>query len=108
MPSIPELLKVFLPASVRTIIKRGIATADASGAGPGAVLNQDGTLNSAANPAAAGSIVSLFGTGAGWTTPQLFMGAYSISTPYPTPLNNVAVTIGGQPANVTATLFKGV
>jgi uncharacterized protein (TIGR03437 family) len=29
-----------------------------------AALNQDGTVNSAANPAAHGSIVSLFGTGA--------------------------------------------
>ena len=31
-----------------------------------AALNQDGTINSAANPAAQGSIVTLFGTGASW------------------------------------------
>ena len=31
-----------------------------------AALNQDGTVNSLSNPAAAGSIVSLFGTGAAW------------------------------------------
>jgi len=36
-----------------------------SGGGPyAAALNQDGTVNSAANPAAPGSIVTLFGTGA--------------------------------------------
>ena len=78
----------------------GLATADASGSGPGAVLNQDGTINSSANPANAGSIVSLFGTGAGWSSPNLFQGALTISTPYPTPLQNVAVIMGGQPASV--------
>ena len=31
-----------------------------------AALNQDGTINSASNPAPAGSIVSIFGTGATW------------------------------------------
>jgi uncharacterized protein (TIGR03437 family) len=31
-----------------------------------AALNQDGTVNSAANPAAPGSMVTLFGTGADW------------------------------------------
>jgi len=38
-----------------------------SGGGPSAAaLNQDGTVNSSANPAAPGSIVALFGTGASW------------------------------------------
>jgi len=31
-----------------------------------AALNQDGTINSASNPAPVGSIVSIFGTGADW------------------------------------------
>ena len=79
----------------------GIATADASGAGQGAILNQDGTPNSSATPAPPGSIVSLFGTGEGWTSPQLVVGDFSISTPYQTPLQRVSVTIGGQPAVVT-------
>ena len=34
-----------------------------------AALNEDGTLNSAANPARGGSVVSLFGTGGGPTNP---------------------------------------
>jgi uncharacterized protein (TIGR03437 family) len=79
----------------------GIASADLSGAGQGAILNQDGTPNSSANPAAPGSVVSLFGTGEGWTSPQLVVGDFSISTPYQTPLQKVLVTIGGQPALVT-------
>lgn len=41
----------------------GIFTTDGTHA---AALNQDGTTNSATNPAPAGSIVSLFGTGAIW------------------------------------------
>jgi len=40
-------------------------TASASGTGQGAILNQDSTVNSSSNPAAAGTIVSLFGTGGG-------------------------------------------
>jgi uncharacterized protein (TIGR03437 family) len=42
-----------------------IFTANASGSGPGSILNQDYSVNSAANPAAPGSVVQIFGTGAG-------------------------------------------
>ncbi|HTR35226.1 MAG TPA: hypothetical protein VMH80_04960 [Bryobacteraceae bacterium] len=79
----------------------GLSTANASGSGQGAILNQDGSYNSDSNPAAAGSIVSLFGTGEGLTTPALPDGALVISTPYSKPNASVTVTIGGQPANVT-------
>jgi uncharacterized protein (TIGR03437 family) len=41
----------------------GIFTTDGVHA---AAVNQDGTINSASNPAPAGSIVSIFGTGASW------------------------------------------
>jgi uncharacterized protein (TIGR03437 family) len=37
--------------------------------GPGAILNEDGTANSPANPAARGSIVSIYATGAGLPQP---------------------------------------
>jgi uncharacterized protein (TIGR03437 family) len=40
-----------------------------------AALNQDGTVNSASNPAAAGTIVSLFGSGLGVLTPPLATAA---------------------------------
>ena len=74
-------------------------TSDASGSGPGAILNQDGTLNTAANPATRGSIVVLFLTGAGPmdpASPDGFVATNalaSIASP-------VSVTIGGQPARV--------
>jgi uncharacterized protein (TIGR03437 family) len=42
-----------------------IFTANASGSGPGSILNQDYSVNSASNPAAPGSVVQIFGTGAG-------------------------------------------
>ncbi len=42
---------------------------NASSDHPAAALNQDGTVNTASNPAAPGSVVSLFGTGAGATVP---------------------------------------
>ena len=48
----------------------GLYSADGSGSGPGAILNQDLSLNSASNPAAQGAIVILFGTGEGQTTPS--------------------------------------
>ncbi len=40
----------------------GIFTANSSGIGQGAILNQDGTLNSPNNPADRGSIITLFAT----------------------------------------------
>jgi len=43
----------------------GLFTATANGRGQAAALNEDLSINSASNPAAQGSIVVLFGTGAG-------------------------------------------
>ena len=79
----------------------GLATADQSGSGPGAILNQDLSVNGPANPAARGSIVSLFGTGEGNVSPYMLSGDLSISTPYATPVAPVTVSIGGQTAEVT-------
>ena len=46
----------------------GLFTFDGSGRGPVAAFNQDGSVNSVNNPAAPGSVVILYGTGAGtWT-----------------------------------------
>lgn len=50
-------------------------TLDGSGDGPAVALNQDGSVNTAANPAAPGSIVVLYGTGIGATTPASVTGA---------------------------------
>lgn len=52
----------------------GIFAVNSRGSGQAAVLNQDGTINSPANPAARGSIVSLFLTGGGVTNPPSATG----------------------------------
>lgn len=44
-------------------------SADGTGAGPGSIFNEDGSFNSALNPAARGSVVSLYATGVGNTAP---------------------------------------
>jgi uncharacterized protein (TIGR03437 family) len=51
-------------------VRPGMFTADGSGLGQVAALNEDGSVNSPANPAARGSVISLFLTGAGLTVPQ--------------------------------------
>jgi uncharacterized protein (TIGR03437 family) len=78
----------------------GIFTLDASGAGPGAVLNAaDESVNSAANPVAPGDWVSIFATGAGATTPAGVDGLLANGPSYP-PNANVTVTIGGLPCQL--------
>jgi uncharacterized protein (TIGR03437 family) len=47
----------------------GIFTLDSSGTGQAAMLNQDGTLNTAANRAGKGSVVVFYATGGGQTDP---------------------------------------
>lgn len=73
-------------------------TADASGSGAGAIVNQDGTLNGSANPASRGTVVALFITGAGATNPPSADGL--LATALATIANPVSVTIGGQAARV--------
>jgi uncharacterized protein (TIGR03437 family) len=52
----------------------GIFSLSGKGFGPGAVLNQDNSVNSADNPAARGSVIQIFATGGGDTTPLLAPG----------------------------------
>jgi uncharacterized protein (TIGR03437 family) len=77
-----------------------IFSADSTGRGQGAILNQNTQLNSAANPADRGSIVVLFATGEGETDPSGIDGKLAVE-PYPQPRARVSVTIGGQPAELT-------
>ena len=70
-----------------------------SGRGPGALLNQDGSLNSATNPAARGSIVVLYATGEGATTPAGIDGKPAIA-PLPKPVLPVEVRIADQVATL--------
>jgi uncharacterized protein (TIGR03437 family) len=77
----------------------GLFTLDQSGQGEGAVLNQDNSINSAANPAARGSIVSLWATGQGQSDPDWADDVLAPS-PLPQPKNKVNVNIGGQWAQI--------
>ncbi len=70
-------------------------------AGQGAIVNQDGTINSATNGAAIGSVVSIFATGQGETNPLGMNGVIATTaSPQPPPLP-VTVQIGGLPATVS-------
>jgi uncharacterized protein (TIGR03437 family) len=84
----------------------GLFSLDGTGLGAAAVLNQDYKVNSAVAPAARGSVVMIYCTGGGVTTPA---SADATLTPVPTDPSqlawltqsaNVTVTIGGLPATV--------
>ncbi len=77
----------------------GLFTLDSSGRGPAAAINEDGKLNTSANPAARGSIVVFWGTGEGETTPAGVDGLPA-TTSYPKPVLNVSATVDGLPAKV--------
>jgi uncharacterized protein (TIGR03437 family) len=89
-----------------------IFTANASGSGPGSILNQDYSINTAANPAAPGSIVSVYGTGGGAVGPAVTAGYVAgdtlswISLPYSATVNGQSATV--QYAGTAPTLVYGV
>jgi uncharacterized protein (TIGR03437 family) len=76
----------------------GVFTADASGLGPGAILNSDNSLNAPGRPAAKGDIVAVYMTGEGQTNPGGVTGRVT-STP-PIPRQAVTATVDGQPAEI--------
>ena len=79
-------------------------TANGSGTGPVAALNQDDSYNSPNTPAAKGSYVVFYLTGEGQTSPGGVTGKVTTVSPTPPltpqPLLLVAVLINGQPASV--------
>ena len=78
----------------------GLFTADHSGKGEGAILNQDASVNSTSNPAAQGSIIVLYGTGGGQTNPASIDGGFNPLNAEGTLALGVTVTVGGQNAQV--------
>jgi uncharacterized protein (TIGR03437 family) len=94
--SVPATIQVFAAAP-------GLFTADGTGAGQAAAINQDGSINSASNPAPIGSIISLYATGGGQTGPTGVDGQLSTS-PLATQVLPVQVYIGQQLALSTAQL----
>jgi uncharacterized protein (TIGR03437 family) len=77
----------------------GLFTLDGSGVGPGAILNQNSTLNTPLNPAEKGSVVVLYATGSGQTSPPGVDGRIA-RIPPPIPFLPVSGEIGGKPARV--------
>jgi uncharacterized protein (TIGR03437 family) len=77
----------------------GIFTVDSSGVGPGAILNQDMTVNSPSNSAAKGSVIVIYATGAGQTNPSGVDGQITAGS-LSHPLLGVSVQIGGLSSSV--------
>ena len=78
----------------------GFFTANGSGKGQLAALNQDNSFNSPSNPASGGAAVVLYATGMGVLSPAASDGMIVVSTPLPAPVLPVRVTIGGRSAQV--------
>ena len=94
-------LTLIQPRTVRTVAATPGLFADGPNA---AALNEDGSRNTAATPAAAGSIVQFFGTGLGAIDGTLALGDFfSPDVPVLT-INPVAIGIGGASAEV---VFSG-
>jgi len=67
------------------------------------IWNEDGTVNSTDNPASAGSVIVLYATGQGVTSPRSPTGAFPIGV-YPEPAATTLLRIGGFNAEL---LFRG-
>ena len=67
----------------------------------GAILNQDSTLNSAENPAQAGSVIQIFATGLGAVNPVVPAGQPAPLSPLSETVTAPVVRIGGIPAEIT-------
>lgn len=79
----------------------GLFTANASGSGPGAILDLNYHLVSTSNPVSAGSYIQVFATGQGQTQPAGVDGLIEpVTLPLPAPILNSTATIGGLPANI--------
>lgn len=86
----------------------GIFAADGSGVGGGAILNQDGSVNARLNPAARGSVIAIYLTGAGLTTPASVDGAITgLTPPFPSVTLPLTVTIGGVPVPAAQVVYSG-
>jgi trimeric autotransporter adhesin len=82
-----------------TTVTPSIFSLSEGGSGQGAILNSDASINGASNPAAPGSIISIYATGEGQLVPAGKTGCITGGAlPLPKPVASVAVTIGGEAA----------
>ena len=79
----------------------GAYTSNFSGSGQVVAANQDGSINSASNPAAKGSYVTIYFTGGGQTNPPGVTGSVTPLMPLKNLVQQPTVTVGGTPATVT-------
>ena len=81
----------------------GIFTLTQTGNGQGAILNSDNSVNGIEHPAKSGSIVQIFGTGAGLMNPPQSDGVLYVPPrpPFLFPVAHTSVSIGGKPATLT-------
>jgi uncharacterized protein (TIGR03437 family) len=77
-----------------------IFTINSSGTGQGAIVNQDGTINSDSNPASRGSVIAVYASGEGQTDPPGIDGKLATGDILPKPLLPVTAKIGGLDAVV--------
>ncbi len=73
--------------------------------GQGAIVNEDGTLNSAGNPAQSGSVVQIYAAGLGVVGPQPSSGQPAATSPLSRTKQSPLVWIGGVSAEV---LYSGL
>jgi uncharacterized protein (TIGR03437 family) len=86
----------------------GIFTQNSQGTGPGAVLNVDYSLNTAANPVARGSYIFVYLTGAGQTTPAGQDGKVESSGVPPAIAAPISVTLGTVAVPAANIQYSGV
>ena len=83
----------------------GSYTQNASGTGPGSILDLGFQLVTPENPVRPGDIIQIFCTGLGEVTPPVESGVAAPTNPLSVTTQAIAVTIGGQNATV---LFSGL
>jgi uncharacterized protein (TIGR03437 family) len=79
----------------------GIFTLLQTGSGPGAILHQDGSVVSLANPVRPGEFLTIYATGLGAVTPPVASGQAAPSAPLSTVVNLPTVRIASQVAQIS-------
>ena len=84
----------------------GIFTANQSGSGQAAVVNQDNTINGSAHPAPAGSTITIYGTGQGQVSPAVPDGTAApssiLSNSVAVPTSDGKTCLNSQPSMCVA------
>jgi len=96
--STPYTTELVVPAAP------GVFTLDASGKGQAVALNQDGSLNTASNPAKVGDAISLYATGVGRGPVTVTIGGQPVRRGVPTSIKDLAPGV----SQIDITLPSGI